>query len=216
MLFKNYHVTLKEISHHISNFENHLRIFDTVGFKPYDVEETDHVIDSLRFIDKALCEGFVRDWCLKTFRYLEISSKLDLGQLTEDGDQIRNGLRAKAILEGVTLSVHEYLCLMANAIDKQKILLEIHNPDFRLKKEVIVTQNTGGKDYHSAIYRMDADKPCFTGERTLGVFKRYMREYFRDMGMATDLTHPKYAGKVDTFITYADFHDIKEFYSENF
>ena len=119
-------------------------------------EIINRLVDAMRYINRCVSPSFIRDWCLKCCRHL--SATADLFQKQQQGPQ-RTRVLAKHVLENIYLDEREFLCMMCNAFDRQQIMQEIHDPDFRLKKKTMkdVDENED-QEYKFTIYQLDDNK----------------------------------------------------------
>ena len=117
----------------------------------------EQLIKAMTYINKTINAAFIRDWVLKCSRYIDSTSHFFLSKRSALNSQPilfkrpnygstynhKTRVLAKTILESVYLTEREFLCLMCNAFDRQQIMQEIHDPDFRLNK---YTMKGFGKD----------------------------------------------------------------------
>ena len=83
---------------------------------------------------------------------------------------------------------------MCNAHDRQQILQEIHDPDFRLKKCV---KGPVPSSLKFIIYELDRTKKCSVGPTTTKVLDLALEEIFYRMVMASEGMGPQYVGRIE-------------------
>lgn len=119
------------------------------------------MIESLRFINRTISQKLVIDWCLKCHRFLEFSRSFF------NPNRVNNPLKTKRfVISKCRLKPHEFLSLMCNSLDRQKLLLSAHNPDFNPKKVKIsedVEDQRG--EFHHYIFSLDTSKHNFVDKK---------------------------------------------------
>ena len=106
------------------------------------------------------------------------------------------------------LDEREFLSLMCNAFDRQQIMREIHDPDFRLNKQQMKNTNMldpGSEAEHKfIIYELDSSKKGFVGNITTKVLGMAIEQIFFKMVLPSDGVGPVYVGKIDARHRFPD------------
>ena len=112
-----------EIKGSLDLFEQHRALTKTNGIKISDPYQLNNLIKGMRAINKVMCPWFIRDWCLKCFKHLKATSILVFNNSLAVGKSpSKVKLQARNILETIELEAHEFLCLMANAFNRQQLI----------------------------------------------------------------------------------------------
>ena len=112
-----------EIKGSLDLFEQHRALTKTNGIKINDPYQLNNLIKGMRAINKVMCPWFIRDWCLKCFKHLKATSILVFNNSLAVGKSpSKVKLQARNILETIELEAHEFLCLMANAFNRQQLI----------------------------------------------------------------------------------------------
>ena len=78
----------------------------------------------------------------------------------------------------MNLNERELLCLMCNAHDRQQIMQEIHDPEYKLKKQTMGDFPGATDDQKFTIYSLDHTKKYYVGPTTLKVLDLALEEIF--------------------------------------
>ena len=164
-LYKMGFMTKDEIKGSLDLFEQHRAQTKTKGIKIADPFYLKQLITGMRAMNKVMSPWFIRDWCLKCFKHLKVTSIMVFNNSLAIGrSPSKVKLQARNILETVELEAHEFLCLMANAFNRQQLIQELHDPNFKLEKQYIRHSQDKDDEPSFYIYKMDASKENFVGK----------------------------------------------------
>ena len=148
----------------------------------------------MRAINKVMSPWFIRDWCLKCFKYLRHTSVLVFNNSLAIGrSPSKARLHAKVILDAIEIESYEFLCLMANAFNRQQLIKDIHNPNFKLHKKYMRHALDRDDDPQFYIYEMDHTKEHFVDKGTPEQLAWALDELF-DRMVASNELGPSYHG----------------------
>ena len=120
VLFKMGYLSKEEIKNSIDLYEQHTAAFQSNGIQVNDPVQLKELIKGMRAINKVMSPWFIRDWCLKSFKFLRRTSVLVFNNSLAIGrSPSKARLSAKVILDAIEVESYEFLCLMANAFNRQ-------------------------------------------------------------------------------------------------
>ena len=182
----------------------------TNGIEVHESHQLITLVKGMRAMDKAMSPWFIRDWCLKCFKYLRHTAPLVFNHSLAPGrSPSKPRLNAKIILDAVELESYEFLCLMANAFNRQQLIKDLHNPNFNLNKKYMRHNLEKDDDPRFFIYEMDDSKEHFVGKVTPELLPWALDELF-DRMVASNELGPRYRGYIDTNLKFPDLEHISE------
>ena len=106
---------------------------------------------------------------------------------------------------------------MCNALDRQQIMREIHDPDFRLNKRTLKDlDEQEDTEYKFTIYQLDQSKKGFVGQPTTEVLTLALEEIFYRMVVPSDGVGPAYVGKIEPRHRFPDLSHPSQLQGDEF
>ena len=126
---------------------------------------------------------------------------------------------ARHVLETMFLDEREFLCMMCNAFDRQQIMSEIHDPDFRMNKYKLqdpAADDKEGSAFKFTIYQMDHTKKGFVGLTTTKVLNLALEEIFLRIVLPSDGVGPIHVGKIEPRHRFPDLSHPSQLQEDEF